>query len=709
MSQSNTENYEFKAEINELMNIIVNSLYQKPEVAIRELISNSCDASSKRRYECLTKGKLLTESDLKIQIVADKTNNTLTISDNGIGMTKNDLIDKLSTIAVSGTREFIKKLSDNKETSANTSDYIGSFGVGFLSSLLLADHVEVVTKNESDQQYRWECKQRGSYTITPTGNTTVDPGTSVILHLKPDQTKYLEENEIKEIVKKHSQFINYPIELLVEKEREVDDETPSEENKEEDKKDECCDHDHDHDKEHHEHDKESNEDEVKVEDELPELEDQEEEGEEGKKKDTKPKKKVRFSEFEQLNTQKPIWTRDPKEVTKEEYHSFYKNFTSDWEEPLAYKHFKLDGQVQMKGILYVPKKAPFDLFEKKKNKDNVKLYVKRVLITENCDDFMPEYLSFVKGVVDCDDLPLNVSREFIQNSSMFKTIKNSLVKKCLELFSEILDNQENYKLFYESYQKNIKLGIHDDTKNKSKLVDLLRFFSMKNPDNLISLDDYVKGMKENQKSVYFLSGENKEMVSSSPFLEECRKRDFDVLFMVDAIDEYIMQQLSEYKEKKLVNISKEGNLFDETDEEKKQREELDKSYADLCKFLKEHLKDRVEKVVLSSKLVDSPAIVSSGGMGWTANMERIMKAQALGNNQMHAFMMSRKTLELNPNHELVKQLNNKLANKEEQVVRDTASLLFETCLLNSGYSLDNVTSFTNRIYGSMLGNLASSQ
>lgn len=693
MAHMNTENYEFKAEINELMNIIINSLYKNSEISLRELLSNASDASSKRRYECLNKGHLLSESDLKIRITTDKENNTLTISDNGIGMTKHDLIEKLSTIAVSGTREFIKQISENKNDNMSASDLIGSFGVGFMSSFLLANKVEVLTKNELDEQYKWECTGNGSYTITPTQDSDASVGTTVVLHLKPDQAKYLEENEIKEVVKKHSQFINYPIELLVEKERELEETVEH--------KEECCDHEH-----NDEHNHKETEDSVKIEevnddDELPDLEDDDNE----KSKNSKPKKTEKYKEFEQLNTQKPVWTRDPKEVSKEEYNQFYKNFTGDWEEPLAYKHFKLDGAIQMKGLLYVPKKAPFDLFEKKKNKDNVKLYAKRVLITENCDDFMPEYLSFVKGVVDCEDLPLNVSREFLQNNSMVKTLKSSLVKKSLELFNELLDDQENYKTFYESYQKNIKLGIHDDHKNKDKLIELLRFNSMKDSDKLISLNDYVTSMKENQKNIYYLSGENLEAVKNSPFLEECKKRDCDVLYMIDVIDEYIMQQLSEYKDKKFMNISKEGNLFDETEEEKKEKEEQEKSFAELCKFLKEELKDKVEKVVMSNKLVDSPCIVSCGQFGWTSNMERIMKAQALSSNHMHAFMMSKKTLEINPNHQIMQEMNNKLKNNEQELLKETVSLLWDTSLLNSGYSLENMNNFTNKIYGSIVSNL----
>lgn len=653
------ETYKFQAEINQLMSLVVNSIYKSKDVAIRELISNCSDALDKYRLEALHNGQILPESEFKIQIECDKDNKLLKISDTGIGMTKQHLVDFLGTLARSGSKEFMERISQ----SGGDASLIGQFGLGFLSSMLLANKVDVISKHtESDKAYCWSSDAGGSFTVTPLEGE-YQRGTSVILYLKEDQLKYLEETELKEIIKKHSQFINYPIELLVEKEREVE-QTDNSEQKE---------------------------NEIEIED-IDES-----------NTEQKEKKMEKYQEYEQINIQKPIWTRDPKETTKDEYHAFYKNITNDWEEPMAYKHFKLDGQVSMKGILYVPKKPQFDMFEQKRTKDNVKLYVKKVLITDNCQDFMPEYLSFIKGVVDCDDLPLNVSREFLQGSSILKSIKNSLVKKSLELFSEILEKEEEYKTFYENYQKNIKLGLHDDHKNKNKLTELLRFYTLKNPNTLTSLDDYVKNMKENQKNMYYITGESKELVSSSPFLEECKKRDYDVLYMIDAIDEYIVQQLSEYKEKKMVDITRDGNLFDETDEEKKQKEELEQSYSELCKFLKDELGEKVEKVQVSNRLVDSPCVLVSGQFGWNANMERIMKAQALGGN-MSMFMISKKTMEINPNHAIMKELKNKIETNRERA-SEIVSLLYDTCLLNSGYTLENMSNFTNKIYNSIVENL----
>lgn len=669
------ETYQFQTEINQLMNIIINNFYSDSSVFLRELISNSSDALDKIRYSYLSEGKLIPESELRIRIETDKNNKILRVSDTGIGMTKQDLINNLGTIAKSGTREFLQKMKDCKDCKdCKDLSLIGSFGCGFYSTMLVSHRVEVISKHENDEEYKWSSEANGTFQIEQTNNTNAKRGTTIIMYLKQGEEKYLEENEIKDIVKKHSQFINYPIELLVEKEREIEEENKNEEKMEE-----------------------NNEDEPKVEDDHKNCEHDH--------KNTKTKKE-KYYDFEQLNTQKPIWTRDPKDITEEEYKQFYKNTTGDWEDPLAYKHFKLDGQVQLRGILYIPKRAPYDIFDKKKKMDNVKLYVRRVLITENCDDFMPEYLSFVKGVVDSDDLPLNVSREFLQSNAIMKIIKNSVVKKCIELFNDLTEKTDDYKAFYESYHKNIKLGIHDDHKNKDKLINLLRFNSMKKPDDLLSFDNYIENMKQEQKYIYYITGESKSAVDNSPFLEEFKKRDYDVLYLVDPIDEYVSQQISEYKEKKLLNITKDGNLFDSTEEEKKQKEELEKSYADLCKYIKDQLGSKVEKVVMSNRLVDSPCVFVSGQYGWTANMERIMKAQALGNNNMFMFMASKKIMELNPNHVIMKELNNKLLqNKEDPTLKETILLLYDTCLLNSGYSVDNMTEFTSKIYASIVNNL----
>ena len=678
-----TETFAFQAEINQLMSLIINTFYSNKDIFLRELISNASDAIDKIRYQSLGKPELIAnEPEFFIKLIPNSTNNTLTIYDSGIGMTKDDLINNLGTIAKSGTRSFMEAIQSNN----NTPNMIGQFGVGFYSAFLVADTVEVITKHNDDQQYTWRSNAGGSFTISTASedDELIPRGTKIVLNIKKDLTEYLSDERIKKLIKKHSEFISYPIQLYTLIDDKEEEETKEEEAKEEEVTEETK--------------------EEEVAEETKEEEEAKEEVTEENKEETKeevtdeidklklPKKKI---QWETLNINKPLWTKSSKDITHDEYAKFYKSLYNEWEDHLAVKHFNVEGSVEFTGLIFLPKRSPFNMFNEEKKPRNMKLYVKKVFIMDDCDEIIPEWLNFVKGLVDSEDLPLNISREILQHNRIMKTINKNMVKKSLEMFEELTEDKEKYKTFYSNFSKNLKYGLYEDSNNRERITSLLRFDSTFGENR--SFDDYINSMKEGQKDIYYISGESKQAVENSPFLEVLRKKGLEVFYFVEAIDEYMAIQLKEYKNKNILSITKEDLVLPETDQEKNEREENAKKFEVLCKKMKDILQNNVEKVQLSSRISDSACVLVTPSFGLTANMERISKAQTMNGSQ-NPFAITKKILEINVNNPIIKKLKNLLDNNsEDKTIKDLTWLLYEITLLTSGFSLENPTNFANRI------------
>jgi len=662
----------FDADINQLMKLIINSVYSDKEIFLRELISNSSDALDKIRYLSITdSGILEEESKLEINIVADKQNKTITIQDTGIGMSKDELINNLGTIAKSGTKQFIESLTDSSKN--DNCKLIGQFGVGFYSVFLVANRVDVVTKSHNDNEYLWSSNEEG-YTITDIEKEaqTLKRGTKIVLYLRDEELEFLDEQRIKGIVSKHSQFVDHKISLLCEKTEEKEVEISDDDDDDDD-------------------DDINETDEVVI--------------EEVKEETTKKTKTITETrqEWDVLNEQKPIWIKNKSDITDDEYNQFYKTISNDWDVPSAKLHFSVEGNTVFKSILFLPNNNQMNMYSSNKAVSKIKLYVRRVFILDKCEQLMPEYLHFVAGIVDSDDLSLNISREILQKNNTIKKIRKTLVKKAIKMMEELAKDEESYNKFYKEFHKNIKWGINDDEPNREKLSKLVRYYTTTSGESQTSLTQYVENMKEDQKHIYYISGESTEMIKKSPFLETLNKKGYAVLLLTDAIDEYVVQLLKEFNGKKLIDVSK-GNLdIDLTEDEKKNKEELDNDYDEMCKNIKDILGNKIEKVILSQKIVDSPCCISTSEYGWSANMARIMKAQALRDSSMNNVMTSKKIFELNPSHKTIKLLKSRYDeinddDNNKKAFENIVTLLYQTSQLVSGFSLTEPEDYSRKVY-----------
>ncbi|CAF1084390.1 unnamed protein product [Rotaria magnacalcarata] len=671
-----SEKHQFQTEVNRMMKLIINSLYKNKEIYLRELISNASDALDKIRFLSLTDRSVLGDKeDLTIRIKIDKDNRMLHITDTGIGMTKADLVQFLGTIAKSDTSEFLNKMQETQKDSkegASMSDLIGQFGVGFYSSFLVADKVVVTSKNNADDQYIWE-SDSSSFNVfkDPRGNT-LGRGTTVSLHLKEEAGEYLEGSTLEEIIRKYSQFINFNIYLW--KSKVVKEEVPDDDASADDKKAE-----------------------TKTDDDAAVEDDKEEE----KKAKTKTVDKTVW-DWELMNESKPIWQRKSSEVTDDEYNAFYKSFAKDTEPPMIHSHFTAEGEVTFKSILYVPKAAPFDLFSNyNKKADAIKLYVRRVFITDNFEEMMPKYLSFIRGVVDSDDLPLNVSRETLQQSKLLKVIKKKLVRKALDMLKKI--SAEDYDAFWKEYGTNIKLGVIEDSANRTRLAKLLRYATSQSKDKLTSLTEYVERMKPKQEHIYFIAAMSTDEAQKSPFVERILKKGYEILYLIDPVDQYCMQSLPEYEGKKFQNVAKDGLELDKSNTKKEEeKKQLEKVYEPLLTWLKEKLAEKISDAKISDRLVQTPMALVASQWGYDGNMERIARAQAYqksgGDSTMNYYLNQKKTLEINPRHPLIKDLLRRVEDsKDDKIAIDLANVMVEAATIRSGYDLKDSTGFADRI------------
>lgn len=627
-----SEKMEFKAEVKQLLHLMIHSLYSNKEIVFRELISNASDAADKLRFEALANGALYeNDSELKIQIGFDKAKRTITISDNGIGMSRDEVIANIGTIAKSGTKEFFNALTGDQAKDANL---IGQFGVGFYSAFIIADKVTLTTRRAgSTEAVKWTSAGEGDFTLEAVEKAS--RGTQITLHLRKDEDEFLNDWQLKSIVRKYSDHITLPIVMFKSEWKE---------------------------------------------------------GAEGADGAKLPGEMVTTDELETINKASALWARSKNDITADEYNEFYKHVSHDYEAPLAYTHSRVEGKQEYISLLYIPSKAPFDLYDRER-RHGIKLYVKRVFIMEDAEKLMPQYLRFVRGVIDSADLPLNVSREILQDSRDVDAIKNGSVKKVLGLLEELAkDKPEDYVKFWSEFGRVLKEGPGEDFANKDKIAGLLRFASTHADSEVqkVSFADYVKRMKPEQEAIYYITADTFAAAQHSPHLEIFRKKGIEVLLMSDKVDEWLLGSLTEFEGKKLQSIAKGdldlGKLEDESEKEAKAK--IEEEAKSLIERIKTALGDSVKEVRVTHRLTDSPACLVTGEHDVSANLARILKAA--GQNAPD----TKPVLEINPAHKLVKRLE---AETAEATFSDLAHLVFDQALLAEGGQLNDPASFVKRM------------
>ena len=633
----------FQTEVKHLLHLMIHSLYSNKEIFLRELISNASDAADKLRFQALSNDALYEgNSDLKIRIEFDKDKRTVSVIDNGIGMTRDEVRDHIGTIAKSGTKQFFEALTGDQ---AKDSELIGQFGVGFYSAFIVADKVTLITRKagaSADQGVRWESQGEGEYTLEDAEKAT--RGTEVILHLKEGEDEYLDNYRLRSIIRKFSDHISLPIVMDKEVFPEAD----------------------------------------------PEAE------EDAPKPDP-------IIEEETVNSASALWTKSKDEITSEAYNEFYKHVGHDYQDPLVHVHSKVEGTNEYTLLLYVPARAPFDLWDRDA-KHGVKLYVRKVFITDDAEQLMPRYLRFIRGVIDADALPLNVSREILQQSKQISSIKTGAVKKVLSLLESLAqDDAEKYATFWKQFGNVIKEGVIEDFKNKERVAKLLRFASTHTDTDAqdVTLADYVSRMKEGQEHIYYVTADSFQAAKSSPHLEIFRKKGIEVLLMSDRIDEWVVSNLSEFDGKHLQSVAKGKLDLDkfETEEDKKQQEEVSKDFESVLKQIQEVLGDKVSEVRISHRLTDSPACLVATDYGMSLNMERIMKEAGQNLGMMGGG--SKPVFEINPTHALVTKIKEET---DEQRFADITHILFDQAILSEGGQLDDPAAFVHKLNG-LLQNL----